>query len=54
VRVPGPVNVMLRRRTSWRVRAATFLGKSRKVALFAGLVALLGGARQAQKHLGHT
>jgi hypothetical protein len=55
VRVPGLLaNVRLRRRTSWRRRAAAFLGRSRNVALFAGLVALLGGARQAQKHLGHT
>jgi hypothetical protein len=42
-----------RQKAGWLVRSARFVGRSRKLAFFAGLVALAGGAREAQKHLSH-
>jgi hypothetical protein len=42
-----------RKKAGWLTRFAGFLGRSRKLTLFAGLVALLGGARGAQKRLSH-
>jgi hypothetical protein len=42
-----------RKKAGWVTRFADFLGRSRKLTLFAGLVALLGGARGAQKRLSH-
>jgi hypothetical protein len=40
-------------KAGWLTRSARFLGRSRKLAFFAGLVALFGGAREAQKRLSH-
>jgi hypothetical protein len=42
-----------KKRAGWVTRFAGFVGRSRKLRLFAGLVALLGGARGAQKRLSH-
>ena len=48
------------RKLRWRrkkagrlMRFAGVVGRSRKLTLFAGVVALLGGARGAQKRLSH-
>jgi len=38
-----------RKKAGWVTRFAAFVGRSRRLTLFAGLVALLGGARGAQK-----
>ena len=35
------------------LRAARYVGRSHRLAFFAGLVAVLGGARGAQKRLSH-
>jgi len=36
-------------KVSWGMRVARFLGRSRKLAFFAGAVALFGGARQLRR-----
>jgi len=38
-----------KKEVTWTMRLARFLGRSRKLALFAGIVALLGGARELRR-----
>lgn len=40
-----------KKKTGWFVRAARFAGRSRNLTLFAGAVALLGGAREARRRV---
>jgi hypothetical protein len=40
-----------KKKTSWMLRSARMAGRSRRLTLFAGAVALLGGAREAQRRL---
>lgn len=42
-----------KKKVGWTLRTARFLGRSRRLAIFGGAVAVLGGARQAQKRLAH-
>ena len=40
-----------RKKAGWFVRMARFVGRSRNLTLFAGAVALLGGAREARRRV---
>ena len=42
-----------KKKAGWTVRAARYVGRSRRLAFFAGTVAVVGGAREAQKRLSH-
>jgi len=40
-----------KKKAGWFVRTARFVGRSRNLTLFAGAVALLGGAREARRRV---
>ena len=42
-----------KKKTGWTVRIARALGRNERIAVFAGLVALAGGARGLQRRLTH-
>lgn len=42
-----------KKKIGWTVRAANAVGRSPRLAVFAGLVAVLGGARGMQRRLRH-
>lgn len=42
-----------KKKVGWSVRLARALGRNERIALFAGLVALAGGARGLQRRLSH-
>lgn len=42
-----------KKKVGWTVRVARFFGRNERIALFAGLVALAGGARGLQRRLTH-
>jgi hypothetical protein len=42
-----------KKKVGWTVRLARTVGRSDRIAIFAGLVALLGGARGLQRRLSH-
>jgi hypothetical protein len=42
-----------RKKAGWMTPFAAFVGRSKRLTLVAGLVALLGGARGAQKLITH-
>jgi hypothetical protein len=43
-----------KQKVTWTMRLARFFSRSRSVALFAGLVALIGGAREMRRRASHA
>jgi hypothetical protein len=43
-----------KQKVTWTMKLARFFSRSRGLALFAGLVALLGGAREMRRRTSHA
>lgn len=43
-----------KKKIGWTARVARALGRNERIAIFAGIVALFGGARGLQRRLSHN